>query len=67
MLGDNDHGSTDSRTLGPRVVLAVVRCRLLAPRPGGSAGRSRDAAQVLTSDARTGVPFVDRLERREVA
>jgi nickel-type superoxide dismutase maturation protease len=32
VLGDNDHGSTDSRTLGPAVVLAVVRYRLW-PRP----------------------------------
>ena len=32
VLGDNDHGSTDSRTLGPATVLAVVRLRLW-PRP----------------------------------
>jgi phage repressor protein C with HTH and peptisase S24 domain len=32
VLGDNDHGSTDSRTLGPADVLAVVRARLW-PRP----------------------------------
>ena len=32
VLGDNDHGSTDSRTLGPAIVLAVVMCRLW-PRP----------------------------------
>ncbi|MFC5230695.1 S26 family signal peptidase [Pseudonocardia zijingensis] len=32
VLGDNDFGSTDSRTLGPAAVLAVVRCRLW-PRP----------------------------------
>jgi phage repressor protein C with HTH and peptisase S24 domain len=32
VLGDNDHGSTDSRALGPAAVLAVVRLRLW-PRP----------------------------------
>ena len=32
VLGDNDRGSTDSRTLGPAVVLAVVLGRLW-PRP----------------------------------
>ena len=32
VLGDNDHGSTDSRTLGPATVLAVVHYRLW-PRP----------------------------------
>jgi phage repressor protein C with HTH and peptisase S24 domain len=32
VLGDNDYGSTDSRTLGPATVLAVVRWRLW-PRP----------------------------------
>ncbi len=32
VLGDNDHGSTDSRALGPADVLAVVRCRVW-PRP----------------------------------
>jgi len=31
--GDNPFGSTDSRQLGPAVVLGVVRCRLW-PRPG---------------------------------
>lgn len=32
VLGDNPHGSTDSRTLGPAAVLGVVRWRL-RPRP----------------------------------
>ncbi len=32
VLGDNPFGSTDSRTLGPAVVVAVVRARLW-PRP----------------------------------
>jgi hypothetical protein len=54
--GDNPFGSTDSRQLGPAVVLGVVRCRLwprpgrLRPRPGehgpqdepGSAGPPHD-------------------------
>lgn len=31
--GDNPFGSTDSRQLGPAVVVGVVRCRLW-PRPG---------------------------------
>jgi len=31
--GDNPYGSTDSRLLGPALVLGVVRCRLW-PRPG---------------------------------
>lgn len=31
--GDNPDGSTDSRTLGPAEVVAVVRCRLY-PSPG---------------------------------
>jgi phage repressor protein C with HTH and peptisase S24 domain len=33
VLGDNPYGSTDSRTLGPADVVAVVRRRLW-PRPG---------------------------------
>jgi phage repressor protein C with HTH and peptisase S24 domain len=33
VLGDNPYGSTDSRTLGPADVPAVVRWRLW-PRPG---------------------------------
>ena len=33
VLGDNPFGSTDSRALGPAVVVAVVRARL-SPRPG---------------------------------
>ncbi len=33
VLGDNPDGSTDSRTLGPAEVVAVVRCRLW-PNPG---------------------------------
>ena len=33
VLGDNGAGSTDSRTLGPAVVVGVVLCRLW-PRPG---------------------------------
>jgi nickel-type superoxide dismutase maturation protease len=33
VLGDNPYGSTDSRTLGPAEVLAVVAWRLW-PRPG---------------------------------
>ena len=39
VLGDNDHGSTDSRILGPATVLAVVRCRLW-PRPRRFRSRS---------------------------
>jgi nickel-type superoxide dismutase maturation protease len=39
VLGDNDHGSTDSRTLGPAAVLAVVRLRLW-PRPRRFRSRS---------------------------
>jgi phage repressor protein C with HTH and peptisase S24 domain len=39
VLGDNDHGSTDSRTLGPAIVLAVVRWRFWPhPRRFGSRG-----------------------------
>ena len=33
VLGDNQFGSTDSRTLGPAEVLGVIRWRLW-PRPG---------------------------------
>jgi hypothetical protein len=33
VLGDNEHGSTDSRTLGPAAVLGAVLYRLW-PRPG---------------------------------
>ena len=36
--GDNPYGSTDSRELGPALVLGVVRCRLW-PRPGRLPGR----------------------------
>lgn len=44
VAGDNPFGSTDSRTLGPAVVVAVVRARLwprpraLPPNPSGAAG-----------------------------
>jgi hypothetical protein len=37
--GDNPYGSTDSRHLGPAVVVAVVRCRLW-PCPGRLPGRA---------------------------
>ncbi|GAA1875499.1 hypothetical protein GCM10009836_66020 [Pseudonocardia ailaonensis] len=37
--GDNPFGSTDSRTLGPATVLAVVPVRVL-PRPGRLARRT---------------------------
>ena len=39
--GDNPFGSTDSRQLGPAVVLGVVRCRLW-PRPGRLPAKPRD-------------------------
>lgn len=38
VLGDNPDGSTDSRTLGPATVLAVVRWRIW-PRPGRLRGQ----------------------------
>ncbi|WP_342666261.1 S26 family signal peptidase [Pseudonocardia spinosispora] len=40
VLGDNPYGSTDSRTLGPARVLAVVRFRLW-PWPGRLPDRPR--------------------------
>jgi hypothetical protein len=49
--GDNPFGSTDSRQLGPAVVLGVVRCRLwprpgrLRPRPGEPDARDQPESE----------------------
>jgi hypothetical protein len=42
VLGDNPFGSTDSRTLGPAMALAVVRLRLW-PGPGAIRARTHPA------------------------
>jgi hypothetical protein len=44
VLGDNADGSTDSRTLGPGIVLGVVRWRLW-PHPGRLRSYSRRPAR----------------------